>query len=693
MITKPGYRICWSTLLFVLLFSSSITPTVGQQQNEDETNRPNILFVFADDHAYQATQAYPGRLDRLDPTPTIDRLADQGMVFENAFVPNSICGPSRATILTGQYSHKNGFFTNGQNFNNEQLTFPERLRDVGYQTAIVGKWHLGVKPQGFDYFEVLYGQGPYFNPSMRTPEGKENHKGYTTNVITDQTLKWLKNKRKPDQPFMLMYQHKAPHRNWQPDPDDMDLYDDVKIPEPDTLFDDYSNRASPASNHAMGIGEHMRLGGDLKVHGKGAFDGQYGERNRYYVNHKDELKGKSLVRWKYQKYMKDYLRCIRSIDRNLNRVLQYLEEAGLAENTVVIYSSDQGFYLGEHGWFDKRWMYEESLRTPLIVRWPDQIQPGRREDAFVSNLDFAQTFLDLAGVDEFPEQMQGRSLVPLMKGETPQDWRDSFYYHYYEDGPHSVAKHYGVRTDRYKLIHYYKQNEWELFDLKEDPKELNSVYGDAGYADVQKRLKKELKRLQKKYDEPHPETSLKRYQGRKARRNAVEQLSEGSLTPVFQIDGPGEKVPNQPDSGKKPLTVGARCTPTGGDGVLVSQGGRTDGFSLYLKNGHPHFSVQAHTRRYTVRADEPVPMNKSVHIAGMIDEDANLRLFVNGTEVKRKEGFPLTDTPVHPLAIGKDTKDKSGDYNGSMPFQGDLSDIRLYWGVLPGEKLQQWVGK
>jgi arylsulfatase A-like enzyme len=369
-------------------------------------------------------------------------------------------------------------------------------------------------PQGYDYSEVLIGQGPYYNPPMLRNGERVGHTGYTTNVITDLALDWLKHQRDPGKPFMLMYQHKAPHRRWEPGPKWLSMYDDVTILEPDTLFDDYSGRGTAAHTQDMTIARTMN-DRDLKLvpprnltpEQAEAWNAAYGPKNEAF--RKANLQGKDLVRWKYQRYMKDYLRCIAAVDDNLGRVLEYLDETGLAENTVVIYTSDQSFYLGEHGWFDKRWIYEESLRTPLLVRWPGVTEPGSTNDAIVSNLDFAETFLEVAGVD-VPDDMQGRSLVPLLKGRTPADWRTSFYYHYYEyPGAHSVRRHYGVVDGRYKLIHFYPNpwdpdpiDEWELYDLESDPKELGSVYGEAKYAQVQKRLEAELARLRRELKVP-----------------------------------------------------------------------------------------------------------------------------------------------------------------------------------------------
>jgi arylsulfatase A-like enzyme len=486
-------------------------------------SRPNIVFIFTDDHCTQALSAYdPSRIT----TPNMDRIAREGMRFDRCYVTNSICGPSRAVIQTGKYSHLNGFIRNGNRFNGDQQTFPKLLQSAGYQTAVIGKWHLGTTPQGYDYYDVLRGQGPYYNPPMITAgaDGKpvtRKHTGYTTEIITEKTLDWLKNGRDGDKPFMVMYQHKAPHRNWRPAPKYLNWLDDVTIPEPETLWDDYKGRTQSASRQQMTVRDHLTPRdlkltnyGNMNEEQKKVWDAAYGPKNRAFEAKKDSMTEEELIKWKYQRYVKDYLRCVKSVDDGIGEVLDYLDEAGLAENTIVIYSSDQGWYLGEHGWYDKRWMYEESLRTPLLVRWPGVVDPGSTNDDIVSNLDFAETFLDVAGV-EIPSDMQGRSLVPLLKGNTPDDWRDVFYYHYYENpGAHNVARHYGVTDGEHKLIHFYALqgealDDWELFDLKKDPNELQSVYGSTDYSDVQQRLHKQLTAAREKFEVP-PDTDFGR---------------------------------------------------------------------------------------------------------------------------------------------------------------------------------------
>lgn len=471
-------------------------------------SKPNILFIFTDDHASHALSCYGSKINK---TPNLDRIAKEGMLFKNCFCTNSICGPSRAVILTGKHSHLNGFRQNGNTFDGSQQTFPKLLQKSGYQTAMIGKWHLRTRPTGFDYYEVLRGQGPYYNPPMIRNGKSVKHTGYTTDIITDIALDWLKNKRDQKKPFVMMYQHKAPHRNWQPGPKYLNMYDDVTIPEPDNLFDDYGGRGTAAIQQDMTIAKTLTAF-DLKFtpprnltkEQLAKWNAAYEPKNKAF--RKANLKGKELVRWKYQRYIKDYLRCIASVDDNVGRVLDYLDKTGLSKNTVVVYSSDQGFYLGDHGWFDKRFMYEESYRQPLMVRWPGVIKPGSVSDELVSNLDFAETFLDIAGV-KVPGDMQGASFVPILKGKTPEDWRKSLYYHYYEfygnrRAAHMVRRHYGVRTKRYKLIHFYNLDEWELYDLEKDPREMNSVYANTEYAKVVEELKAEVKRLQKLYKVP-----------------------------------------------------------------------------------------------------------------------------------------------------------------------------------------------
>ena len=477
-------------------------PSADAAGQASRRKQPNIIFIMTDDHASHALSCYGSKINK---TPNLDRIANEGMLFDNSFCTNSICAPCRAVILTGKYSHLNGVIDNRKKFDPGQQTFPKLLQKAGYKTAMIGKWHLKTDPTGFDYWNVLPGQGAYYNPAMKEMGQQRKYTGYTTDIITDHALRWLKS-LKPQTPFCLMYQHKAPHRRWEPGPKHLTMYDDVTIAEPDNLFDDYSNRGRAAEEQDMSIAKTMTEN-DLKLtparknltpEQKRLWDAAYGPKNEAFK--KANLQGKELVRWKYQRYIKDYLRCIASVDDNVGRVLDYLDQAGLAENTVVFYTSDQGFYLGDHGWFDKRFMYEESLRMPLMARCPRHIKAGSRSEQIVLNLDFAPTFLDIAGVAA-PADMQGESIRPILQGKTPGNWRKSMYYHYYEyPGAHSVKRHYGVRTGRYKLIHFYQDiDEWELYDLAKDPREMENVYGDASYADIVQELKAELKQLRRKY--------------------------------------------------------------------------------------------------------------------------------------------------------------------------------------------------
>ena len=522
-----------TTLLIALLLTCLmllVKPVAAQDTQAKQP--PNIVFIFADDHAYQALGAYNSYLKDVVRTPNLDKLASQGMRFDRCMVTNSLCGPMRAVIQTGKYSHLNGYYDNkgSTRFDGSQQTFPKLLQKAGYQTAIIGKWHLGVRqvPQGYNYSEVLTGQGSYYNPVMlKDANGsgdlkqrtKEKYTGYTTDLITDLTLDWLKHGRDKSKPFMLMCQHKAPHREWSPKPEVYKTWKDVVIPEPATLFEDYA-QGTPRAAQQMTIAKHFRKGYDDKTAGwapgnltpqqKAAYLDMFAEENQAFKKALPNMSEEERVRWVHQRYVKTYLASIQSVDQNVGRVLKYLQDNNLADNTIVVYTSDQGFYLGEHGWYDKRWVYEQSLLTPLIVHWPGQTTPGSVNGDIVSPLDFAQTFLDIAGVEQ-PDDMQGASLVPILKGNTPDDWRKSHYYHYYEwPGYHAVNRHYAVCTKRYKLIHFYQakgakpqgMDTWELIDLDVDPNETKNFYNDPAYADVQKELHAELKRLRKQYKVP-----------------------------------------------------------------------------------------------------------------------------------------------------------------------------------------------
>ena len=540
------FRVPRNVYLYHLLLSMKILSVtlflccslICESLFSQDQGKPNIIVMYSDDHTAQSIGAYQDALNyglKLDhtPTPNIDRLAEEGMRFDNAFVTNSICVPSRAVMLSGMHSHKTGVVTNMEPMPVDLETFPVILQKNGYQTAMIGKWHLKSEPQGFDYYEVLYGQGPYYNPTMRTPNGDIDYHGHTTGIITDIALEWLRLERDRDKPFMMIYNHKAPHREWLPGPS-LNDYQDRDIPEPSNLFYDYSGLTTAAHEQDMEISEQggpqsMNWGRDLKVplhpetgesnpgwdslvNGNRLTEDQleriteaYAADNEYLYENYADWSEEDRTRWRYQRYMKDYLRVIREVDNEVGRLMAWLERENLKDNTIVIYGGDQGFFLGENGWFDKRWIYEESFRMPLIVHWPDGIEPGSVNKHLVQNLDIAPTVLDLAGV-KIPDRMQGESMVPLLRGEHPEDWRDAVYYQYYEgpeveNGWHAVARHYGLRTQQYTLVYFPDHDEWELFDLEEDPEQLNSVYGDPEYSDIQQELKSKLDELQKKYED------------------------------------------------------------------------------------------------------------------------------------------------------------------------------------------------
>ncbi len=446
----------------------------------NHVTRPNMVFIMSDDHAAHAMSCCGSRVNE---TPNIDRIANEGALLTNCFCTNSICSPSRASILTGTYSHVNGVRTLDDRFDGRQQTFPKLLREAGYQTAVVGKWHLGHgglhDPTGFDYWIVLPGQGKYHDPDMTEMGEQRTIGGYATDIITDLCIEWL-DKRERGRPFCLLCHHKAPHRPWEPDEKHAGMYEEVEIPEPETFNDDYANRAEAAAAARMRVDRDLSEQ-DVKAAAPAGLSPQ-------------ELK-----KWNYQRYMKDYLRCVASVDDSVGSLLDYLDAEGLAEDTVVIYTSDQGFFLGDHGWYDKRFMYEESLRMPFCIRYPREIEAGSVTDKIVLNVDFAPTFLDYAGLS-VPADMQGRSFRPLTRGEAPSDWRTSMYYRYFMHlAHHHVFAHYGLRTERYKLIYYYEDDpgprEWELFDLQEDPCEMRSVYGEPAYAEVVSGCQEELRRL------------------------------------------------------------------------------------------------------------------------------------------------------------------------------------------------------
>jgi len=481
------------TSLFAFIVLLAIPLTFAQAK------RPNIVFFFSDDLTTQAISAYQYGLD-LPPTPNIDRLAREGMLFENSFCGNSICTPSRGAVMTGLHSHKNGIVHLGGALDPDRQSWPKALHQNGYTTAVFGKWHMKTKPNGFDAWEVFSGQGNYYNPELFGSKGGSRIiQGHSTNVVTDLALDWLEN-RDTSKPFALLIQHKAPHRNWKPSIQELQRYRDITFPEPPTLFDNYEGRVA-AANHKMGIDQHMRMGSDLMLFSgneeqkvlnrltpdqRKAYVAAYAAENAAFKANPPT--GKALVRWKYQRYMRNYLRCVAGVDRNVGRVLEQLDALNLSGDTVVVYCADQGFYLGEHGWFDKRWAYEESMRMPLIVRWPGKVKAGSRSAAMVQNIDYAPTLLAVAGLK--PDwDVHGVSLMPLLtQGDvTPSNWRDTLYYRYI-DGGHGVAKHSAIRTNEFKLLYFdaprnaaEQQSRWELFSLKQDPQEMTNLASDPQY--------------------------------------------------------------------------------------------------------------------------------------------------------------------------------------------------------------------
>jgi arylsulfatase A-like enzyme len=442
--------------------------------------RPNILFVMSDDHASHAISAYGSRINK---TPHIDRLAKEGIRMDNCFCTNSICTPSRAAILTGQYSHRNGVNTLQDRLDPKSRSVAKYLQLAGYQTAMIGKWHLGSEPQGFDYWNILPGQGAYYDPEFIEASGRKKYSGYCTDLITDFSLDWLA-KREAEKPFFLMCHHKAPHRAWQSGPKYKEFLKGQTVPEPSNLYEDLRSRPEGVQKVKMRVGEDMSFT-DLKE------------------KPPEGLSGEGLRKWAYQLYIKDYLRCVQSVDDSVGRMLDYLDNNNLRENTLVVYTSDQGFFLGDHGLYDKRLMYEESLRMPFLARYPKEIKAGSTSSDIILNIDFAHTFMDFAGLGR-DQYMDGESFRTNLQGRTSDTWRQSMYYRYWmhDDGDHHVPGHYGVRTKQHKLICYpYGKQEWELFDLKNDPKEMRNIYGQTANSELVRKLKKELTRLQHKYED------------------------------------------------------------------------------------------------------------------------------------------------------------------------------------------------
>ncbi|MCK4886130.1 MAG: sulfatase-like hydrolase/transferase [Planctomycetes bacterium] len=652
----------------------------------EDKNRPNILFIMSDDHAAHAISCYGSRINK---TPNIDRIAEQGMRFNNCFCTNSICGPSRAVILTGKYSHKNGFMKNGDKFDSGQQSFPKLLGQAGYQTAMIGKWHLASDPQGFDHWKVLSaygGQGTYFDPKFKEDGKYVQEKGYVTDIITDDCIEWVKNRDK-NRPFCLMYHHKAPHRSWEPDEKHAKMYEDIDIPLPETFDDDYATRSDAARQQEMTVEKHFNKQ-DLK------FDPPA------------DLKGHELKKWKYQRYIKDYLRCIASVDDNIGRMMELLKAEGLEDNTIVVYTSDQGFFLGDHGWYDKRFMYEESLRMPLVVRYPKGVKAGTTNDDIVSNVDFAETFLDFAGV-KIPDDMQGESLRPLLNGQRPWGWRDAFYYHYYMyPGHHVVKKHYGVRTSRYKLIHFYDDiDAWELFDLQKDPNELNNVYDNPKYAKIVKKLKAKIKKLQKKYKDDtavatklKPEGTMLDFNFDDIKDNIVKDNSGNGnngkiINNALVVDGKKSKalkftgkeyvdVKNSPSLDPSMQTWSAQASiKPDADGVIAAQGGEKLGYMLFIEDGRPCFTVRNYSMNFTAKATEKC-IGKWTHIVGVATRNT-VTIYVNGKEAATTELLNMMRWDAHEgFQVGRDTNNPVYKKISSKGFKGLIESVRLHRGNL-----------
>ena len=510
-----------SSFIYPLTGMAALASLASCGSEKEAPKQYNIVYIMTDDHTAQMMSCYGSRFVE---TPNLDRIANDGVIFTNSFVANSLSGPSRACMLTGKHSHANGFTDNTTCvFDGSQQTMPKLLQKAGYQTAIIGKWHLISLPTGFDHWEIVPEQGDYYNPDFITMDNDTIRKeGYLTNLITDMSIDWMENQRDKEKPFCLFIHHKAIHRNWLPDLKDLPLYEDKTFPLPDNFYDDYEGRPAAAAQQ-MSIFKDMDLIYDNKMNRadktsplKERYESYVGRLNpedrKIYDDfyqpiiddfYKKNPQGNELAEWKYQRYMRDYAKVVKSLDENVGRVLDYLKEKGMLDNTLVVYTSDQGFYMGEHGWFDKRFMYEESMHTPLIMHLPKDFKAKGEIPQLVQNIDYAPTFLELAGAP-IPEDIQGVSLVPLLKGEQPADWRKSLYYHFYEfPAEHMVKRHYGVRTDRYKLIHFYNDiDEWELYDLKEDPSEMHNLYGQPGYEKITEDLKAELVKLQTQYKDP-----------------------------------------------------------------------------------------------------------------------------------------------------------------------------------------------
>ena len=645
--------------------------------------RPNFLFILSDDHAAHALSCYGSVLNQ---TPHLDRIAASGMRFGNCFAVNSICTPSRASILTGKYSHKNGV-TVFNRFDGSQPHVAKMLRAAGYAMAIIGKWHLFSDPTGFDHWNVLPGQGLYHDPVM-IENGKTNKlKGYTSDLIGEFSLDWLK-QRDAGKPFCLMMNPKAPHREWSPPARYTNLFANTNLPLPATFNDDYAGRSRAAPEATMRM-SHLRKT-DLKAPVP------------------EGLTPQQEKEWRYQRYIKDYLRVVQAMDDSVGRVLDYLESSGLRSNTVVIYTSDQGFFLGDHGWFDKRFMYEESLRMPLLVSWPGRIKAGSLDSNMVLNVDFAPTLLELAGLP-VPGDMQGRSFAPLLRGERPKDWRTSMYYRYYHyPGDHQVQPHLGVRTGRYKLIHFNKLDEWEMYDLAKDPGEMKNLYAEPASAGTVAQLKAELARLRKELDD-RDQFADELGDGQKLKEVPLELVFRSDAATVQgaeAVDGrKGRALKFTGDKGAavagaaawnpagKPFTIGAWCKPEAASGVIMALGGGAHGFTLYLDEGTPCASVRTRGALATVRGNDKLALTEWSHVAAILNARGELRLVVNGKSAVTTKSGGIVAKPADGFSLGADSGSHVGPYDTDLPWRGLIEDARLYWGELPKDALDEWAAK
>jgi len=693
----PCAFLCRLGPLVLILTVAFLLPSPGQTAAE----RPNLLFILSDDHAAHALSCYGSKINQ---TPHLDRIAAAGMRFANCFVVNSICTPSRAAILTGKYSHKNGV-TVFNRFEGSQPHLAKYLQAAGYQTALVGKWHLFSDPTGFDYWNVLPGQGLYHDPVM-IENGRTNKlKGYASDLIADLSLDWLR-KRDATKPFCLMMQPKAPHREWSPPAKWTNLFAGKVLPLPETFNDDYSTRSPAAAEATMRMRDLKKT--DLKAPVPAGLTQQQEKE------------------WRYQRYIQDYLRVVASMDENVGRVLDYVESSGLRSNTVVIYTSDQGFFLGDHGWFDKRFMYEESLRMPLLISWPGHIRAGSSNEAMVLNVDFAPTLLELAGLP-VPADMQGRSFAPMLRGERPADWRTSMYYRYYHyPAHHRVQPHYGVRTERHKLIYFDKLDAWELFDLAKDPHELKNVYDDPEYTGTRADLKAELARLRKELDDrdqfvnqlddgdamapvalelvfnpdaatlANGEVKDVSAKGHNAKSTGAEAVP-GRKGRAFRFGGEGAvtiaDAPATLSPARKPFTVGAWCKPEGNEGVVLSLGGAAHGFTLYVEDGTPCAAVRSGGQLATVRGKEKLVPGEWTHLGAILSAGGELRLLVNGKPAGNTKSAGIQSKPRDGLALGADVGSRVGSYNSDLRWRGLIEDARLYWGELDRDELDEWSAK